>query len=215
LTFLDVAEIARDLRGKVAEHTPEQEQYLAAHPQHLLIFEYFRDGGYSLEELCAKYNLDQESVDMYLADLEKQGLVELYPNGRAKPLIDHVRWRRGGALRETFGPGIAKIYSQATQEAVMRKDEHQDPNLYIRGSVGILMRPETMAMMQQEIDELEKKYRALSKTEVPLERKENLRWVLYSFLVTARDVRDQLYEVPKNRSQLKKPTTAQPQTAQA
>ena len=35
--------------------------------------------------------------------------------------------------------------------------------------------------MKADIDELEKKYRTLSKIEVPLEPKENLDWVIYSF----------------------------------
>jgi len=69
LSFFDVAEISKDLKGKVSEHTAEQEEFLGNHPQHLLIYEYIRDGGYSADQIVKRYGLSQVTMNHYLQNL--------------------------------------------------------------------------------------------------------------------------------------------------
>ena len=144
LSLLDLAEIASKMRGQVTEHSFEQEEYLAKHPRHLCIFEYIRDGGYSFEQIKQKYGLTQKSLEKYLQDLKEQNLVELYADGRAKPLINHIRWRRGGALRRIYGPRMAKFFHEVTHRAITREDVEDLRGTHHRGSLGIMMRPRNL-----------------------------------------------------------------------
>ncbi len=176
------------------EYSVEQEQFLADHPHHFYILMELRQG-FSVEQLTKKFNLTKKSMQKYLIDLDRCGLIELQANDRVKLNRAHPSDAlAGGPIERTYRHKAAEVISEANLWGFGSRDD--DPKIRYKGNFGMRLRPQTFKKLQDDILALESKYTTISYYERTVEKDENLLIILYSFVVAQMNGREKLFGGP-------------------
>lgn len=162
LRICDAAEVSIAELVESAERPPQPgaplppatEQALARSPS-LFFFLLFLLDRFTPQQIGRSYGLSKGSVVLYLRDLERLEVLDLLPGNRVRLRIPlPVQWSWEGPL----GPLLKRI----NQDFLAWTIDHRDRSDVSFVSITRRMRPETGALLQQEVDALLQKYRQLS-----------------------------------------------------
>jgi transcriptional regulator with XRE-family HTH domain len=96
----DLADLSNE--NKSYTYTNEQELYLSQEPRSLAFFDLLLKYE-SVQLIHEKYKITKKELNIYLTNLEKQGLIERHINDRIKFCNSkNIKWREDGPLKRKF-----------------------------------------------------------------------------------------------------------------
>jgi hypothetical protein len=176
MEFHEVVEMSRRHRQEYLNCTLAQEEFLAAHLEHLAVLRLLQKGQ-SPATIAANARLKPGDVDAYLADLEVQQFIEVQRSGKIRLIVgDGMDWRVDGPLRRAF---LGRLLDGLV-EHYLNRDAHGTESFIDFGHK--ILTAESYAAMKKELDELSRKYGAMSRIEPRLHGADQVRTYTYVML---------------------------------
>jgi len=102
LNFYDLAKISADALDGPSQLTLDQERALSENPK-LLVFFYLLLNGREPESIVRDYDISEKESLQFLLQLDKNKLIELYPDNKVRLLTQRsITWRKNGPMRATY-----------------------------------------------------------------------------------------------------------------
>ena len=199
LKFHELVEIAKLRRAEYHYCSEEQEDYLAANRPQFAFLRALQRGD-TLEAISKRHALKQKDVDGYLMDLEVHGFMRRQDDGTLKLVIkDGMDWRPNGALWKAY---YRRWVDEVTSHMITRPVD--DPKVAVELSQRKFTK-ETMTLLRRELDDLSRKYAAISRMERQVHPPEKLEF--YTLICLGDEWMAPLFDVPPYvRGELKKET---------
>ena len=167
--FSELVEIAARRRVEYHFCSPEQEVFLANHPEHFAFLRSIQKGE-SLSQLKRKYKVTDSDCRGYLADLEAHRFVAIVAGLQFKLLVaDGMNWRPDGPLWHRFFSPWLREFTQHME----LKDVNASEDCIIDISHRQLSK-NAFKEMKREIDELSRKYASISRLERQIQPNDEL-----------------------------------------
>lgn len=176
MSFRDVVELASQQKTQYHLISLEQEVFLSTRQSHFAFLRALQKGE-SVEAVQQSNGLTSLDALKYLQDLETMGFVRRHEDDRLELVVkDGMDWRDDGPLRKAFmGKWINQCGEHFSQEGAV-------------GSETVLeisqrkMSVETFRQMRGELDELSRKYAAISRLERELRKVDELQFYTCLFV---------------------------------
>ena len=196
VSLAEVATLNEELGRLVFSRlTEQQERFLAQNTAHYFIFEELTVGS-SIKQVQKKFNLNDQSMQRYLLELDQQNILELHANGRVRMLVKGLIARRGGSVCQLLSDKLAPIVKEYTELGLLFGKKL--PTFNMEFNTNLRLRPKTLDELHNEVDELVVKYTNIGAMEAAVENSEDLTPVVWFFMVKNSEINDRLFETPSN-----------------
>jgi transcriptional regulator with XRE-family HTH domain len=103
IDFYDLALMDRQKKSKTADTLSIEQEEVLVKDKKLSFFLYFLINGWSVSQIREEYEYSDKEIIRMLRQLERLGLLALYPNDRVRMLIaNNVYWQTGGPLGRAY-----------------------------------------------------------------------------------------------------------------
>ncbi len=176
ISIVELIALSEEHQSGSNQFSTAQETYLAQSPKAFLVFHQLLTGR-SISQVRDRYRLKPVEARKVLKDLEKIGLIEVWPN-------DRVRLRCRGFFSMTPGGALEKAYFNSVVTAIwnnIRSKAQSYSSAKSERSV-LLFRPfeltllkETYFEMTRDLEEILTRYRSLSGTQIAVADRSKLK----------------------------------------
>ena len=188
LKFHELVEIAKQRRAEYHFCSEEQEEFLAASRPHFAFLRALQRGD-SIDAIIARYGIGASDVEAYLHDLEVHGFLQRLATGKLQLIVkDGMDWRPNGALWHAY---YRRWISEITSHMATRAAE--DPVVTVEISQRKFTK-ETMLQLRRDVDELSRKYAAISRLERQVHPPEKLEF--YTLICLGDQWTAAMFDVP-------------------
>jgi DNA-binding Xre family transcriptional regulator len=189
IKFEELVDIAKSRKSMYQFCSESQEIFLAKNQGHFAFLKSLQRG-LSLGQMQAQFGLSKADVRGYLSDLEMHEFLTLTHDDNVVLLVkDGMDWRPGGALWQAY---YKRWIGEVTQHMAEAKAE--DPFATVEISQRQFTE-ETMKKMSAELDELSRKYAAISRLERIANPAEKLHF--YTLMCLGHKWSAPVFQVPK------------------
>ena len=165
LNLYDLVKLSTNSEDDYSLLTLEQEIALVENPK-LLVYAYLIVNGRDSVSIIRDYDISEEESLRFLLELDKLGIIELYPDNRIRLLVGkNVAWRKDGPLASTYGQ---RSHAEFMDAAFDQVDE------WLAFETGKLSEGSRSVMIKK-INRLLKEYQDLTEIDkaLPQERSQN------------------------------------------
>jgi len=191
ISFSDLVDMASKEKESEFSLSWEQEEYFALYPHFYYFFRAHFFEKLELSTIQQKYRLSDNSVTRYLLQLEKIGLLDLYPANKVKYKVrGRQHWIEGGPWMQAFFSVYSERITQIVLDAEKKKDTYSSNIGFFRLS------PRTYQQFKEEVARLEKKYKEIAFLNYLVEDDTNAIPVSWIFNVVPFDIYEIDTEIP-------------------
>ncbi|RJP93416.1 MAG: XRE family transcriptional regulator [Desulfobacteraceae bacterium] len=165
LNFYDLAKISADALDGPSQLTLDQERALSENPK-LLVFFYLLLNGREPDSIVRDYDISEKESLQFLLQLDKNKLIELYPDNKVRLLTQRsITWRKNGPMRATYEKKINDEFLSSPFDLAEERLRFETGKLS-DGSISVML---------NKIDRLFKEYNELTEIDkaLPQEKSRN------------------------------------------
>lgn len=180
ISLYDLLTVAKEFSEPMVSLSREQEAWLASHPSHFH-FLFFLTSGYNTEDIKSKYQLDDLQLFKYLKDLDQQNLLSLGANNELKLRVE-------GRLLMRLNGKLAKLVRDRNHDFLNQVFKHHDEEHTWFSSSFRFMSVDTLNAMQNDMEELMRRYRKAAYQDEAILPKNKLIPVKWSTIASEFDI---------------------------
>jgi len=157
LDIVALLELSESLEDRVTSISLEQEQALVE-DRRLLVVAYCLVNHWKVDEIIARYDIDDVDMIRLLARLDKMRLIELQPNNRVRLIMaNNFSWHPNGPIEKYFRATIQTEFFNTTfeEDGALRVVKNGD--LTTKGQADLRNRLKMIDSLFDEISEQERK----------------------------------------------------------
>lgn len=175
LSVTKLMELASADTSSRTEFTPAQEEFLARSPRVLVLF-YLLATGWQPEQIEGRYGFRQKEIRKALSDLERIGLLEVWPGKRVRVKIrGYFRMSLDGPMKRAFSAKAADLIWSGIRRKTDDSGRSRAHPALLFAPFELTLKDESYRELLQELSALLEKYRAVSATQISLEKRERLK----------------------------------------
>jgi transcriptional regulator with XRE-family HTH domain len=176
VSFSQVVEMATNKKQAYHFCSLHQEEFLSKNLKHLAFLHHLQKG-HSVEKIASDQGISKSDCYLYCQDLEHLGFLQIDSEGNVKLLVgDGMDWHPDGPLRRSVLGTLLK----GLLENYLEKEKHGSESFLDFGHKKLTA--ESFQQLKRDLDELSRKYGALTRIETQLHPPQKLANYTYVML---------------------------------